>query len=446
MPTLPPGANASIPPASGAVTLEVKGARAHVDLVVLCVRADGTADGDNGVALWSQPSAASGAVSIEVSDDRVLLQLDRLPGDVQRVLVVGQADGVADLAQTGGITAVVRAGGTEIVTLDVPSPPTMPTVQIGEVYRHSSGWKVRCLGDGYAEGLAKLLRVHGIDVADEEAPVSPRPVSPVTPVGSAPARSAPVRSAPVSSAPVSSAPPVDLEKQRRVDLQKKVEATGSVSLVKSFQAAAVSLEKNGLTGVRAEVVLVLDVSGSSLKLFRQGVYQKLVERFLAAALHFDDDGVIPAYLFDTKLHEAPDITLANFQGWAHDVAARKDLWRATSYAPPIEAIARSLRRGNGVPTYVAFVTDGGNQDRKQASQAIRDASALPAFFQFMAIGREGDFPFLHKLDELSGRVVDNAGFFAVADPAALTDDEFYGKIMIEFPLWLTAAKGAGVLG
>lgn len=249
-----------------------------------------------------------------------------------------------------------------------------------------------------------------------------------------------------AAAPARSAPPVDLEKQRRVNLQKRVEATGSVSLVKSFQAAAVSLDKTGLTGVRAEVILVLDVSGSSLKLFRQGVYHQLVERFLAAALHFDDDGVIPAYLFDSRLHDAPDITLDNVERWSRDVAARMDLWGTTSYAPPIEAVTRTLRRGNAVPTYVAFVTDGGNQDRKQATQAIRDASALPAFFQFMAIGRENEFPFLQKLDELSGRTVDNAGFFAVPDPAALSDAEFYGKIMIEFPLWLKSARSAGVLG
>ena len=250
----------------------------------------------------------------------------------------------------------------------------------------------------------------------------------------------------MAQAPARAAPAVDLEKQRRVNLQKKVEATGSISLVKSFKAAAVSLDKTGLTGLRAEVILVLDVSGSSLRLFRKGVYQQLVERFLAAALHFDDDGVIPAYLFDSRLHEAPDITLDNFERWSHDVAARKDLWRATSYAPPIEAIARTLRRGSAVPTYVAFVTDGGNQDRKQATQAIRDASGLPAFFQFMAIGSEDQFPFLQKLDELSGRRVDNAGFFAVRDPTALSDDEFYGKLMVEFPLWLAAARSAGILG
>lgn len=418
--TLPPGANAALP-AAAEVTVQLKSDRGHADLVVVCVRADGTADGDNGVALWTQPTAAFGAVIIDVNSDMVTLRLDRLPGHVQRLLVVGQADGVADLAQVGVMSAVVRAGGKEVASLLISSPPAMPTVQIAEVYRHQAGWKVRCLGDGYAEGLARLLQVHGIDVADEPGPV-------------------------VAQAPARAAPAVDLEKQRRVNLQKKVEATGSISLVKSFKAAAVSLDKTGLTGLRAEVILVLDVSGSSLRLFRKGVYQQLVERFLAAALHFDDDGVIPAYLFDSRLHEAPDITLDNFERWSHDVAARKDLWRATSYAPPIEAIARTLRRGSAVPTYVAFVTDGGNQDRKQATQAIRDASGLPAFFQFMAIGSEDQFPFLQKLDELSGRRVDNAGFFAVRDPTALSDDEFYGKLMVEFPLWLAAARSAGILG
>jgi hypothetical protein len=69
-------------------------------------------------------------------------------------------------------------------------------------------------------------------------------------------------------------------------------------------------------------------------------------------------------------------------------------------------------RGAALPRYVAFITDGGNSDRNNAADAVLRASRLPMFIQFMAIGRDNDFPFLQELDELTGRVVDNAWFFA----------------------------------
>ena len=226
---------------------------------------------------------------------------------------------------------------------------------------------------------------------------------------------------------------------------EKVQAGGSPSLVKKVEAAAVSLEKRGLVGQRAQVVLVLDVSGSSRPLFKDGRYQVLVERALAAGLLFDDDGTIEAWLFDHRLHEAPEITLANAAGWAHQIAGRRGLWGATEYAPPIERIAGMVGRGRQVPTYVMFITDGGNSDRRKAAAALKDASGASVFWQFMAVGRENDFPFLRKLDDLRGREVDNADFFAVENPASVPDAEFFDAMMTEFPQWIAQAREKGIL-
>lgn len=421
MTALTPGANAPLPPASQ-VSLQLRTARAHADLIVLCVRGDGTADGDNGVALWTQPQAAGGSVRIDTATDTVTLDLGRIPADVQRLLVVAQADGVADLAAAGSLTAAVRADGADAVTLQVDAPPALPTVQVGEVYRHTSGWKVRCLGDGYQDGLKRLLEVHGIEVDDDE----PAPAA-----------------APPAAAPP--ADPVDFEKKRRVDLIKKVQATGSVSLVKKVEAAAVSLDKHGLTGVRAEVIMVLDVSGSAKPLFRHG-YVELVTRALGAALLFDDDGTIPAYLFDTRLHDAPDVTLDNFETWCADVNRRTDIWGGTRYAPPIEKISADVPRGKRVPTYVLFITDGGNSDRQATATAITQAAGKPIFWKFSAVGNEDAFPFLQKLDDLTGREIDNADFFAFPDPLAVSDEAFYEKMMQEFQGWISQAKAKGILG
>ena len=190
---------------------------------------------------------------------------------------------------------------------------------------------------------------------------------------------------------------------------------------------------------------MLDVSGSSRSLFRSGAYQVLIDRFVAAALLFDDNGTLDTWLFDHRLHEAEAITMANREGWTDRQLARKDIWGMTEYAKPIDKIADGLSRGGRMPTYVAFITDGANHDKRDTTKAIQRASGLPAFFQFMAIGKANDFPFLQRLDELTGREIDNAGFFAINDPQGISDDEFYDKVMIEFPAWLEAARRAGIL-
>jgi len=48
------------------------------------------------------------------------------------------------------------------------------------------------------------------------------------------------------------------------------------------------------------------------------------------------------------------------------------------------------------------------------------------------------------LDNLKGRVVDNANFFAVNDINKITDQELYQRMLTEFPLWLKAAKEKGI--
>jgi len=72
-----------------------------------------------------------------------------------------------------------------------------------------------------------------------------------------------------------------------------------------------------------------------------------------------------------------------------------------------------------------------------------EASKYPIFWQFVGIGKSS-FDFLEKLDNLKGRVVDNANFFAVNDINAITDQELYQRMLTEFPLWLKAAKEKGI--
>lgn len=171
------GANAPLP-AAQTVTVGLAAASGHADLIALLLDADGRADGDNGVVLFSQPVSAGGAVSLDLASDTVTISLQTLPVAVERVLVVAQADGTADVTPCGTLTATISADGTAVAAATFSSLPTVATLQLVEIYRRSGQWKVRALGDGYAEGLAKLLTVHGVEVTDAPAAAPAPPPAP----------------------------------------------------------------------------------------------------------------------------------------------------------------------------------------------------------------------------------------------------------------------------
>ena len=96
-------------------------------------------------------------------------------------------------------------------------------------------------------------------------------------------------------------------------LLKKAENTpGMVNLIK---AAAVSLEKRGLSEARYRVKLVLDISASMTLEFRSGAVDELVRRALALAARLDDDGQVDVYLFGIQPHRAGQVSLDNVVGF-----------------------------------------------------------------------------------------------------------------------------------
>ncbi|WP_454198268.1 VWA domain-containing protein [Nocardia sp. Marseille-Q1738] len=107
-------------------------------------------------------------------------------------------------------------------------------------------------------------------------------------------------------------------------------------------------------------------------------------------------------------------------------------------------IIDSLRPGDR-PTLVLFFTDGGFAKKREIAALMREASLLPAFWQFVGLGR-ANYGLLRTLDELSDRAVDNAGFFALDDIDQVDDAQLYTRLLGEFPDWLHAARAAGILG
>lgn len=56
-----------------------------------------------------------------------------------------------------------------------------------------------------------------------------------------------------------------------------------------------------------------------------------------------------------------------------------------------------------------------------------------------------NFGVLQELDNLQGRFIDNANFFALSDLDQVGDEELYDRIFNEFPDWHRQAKEKGIL-
>ncbi len=194
-----------------------------------------------------------------------------------------------------------------------------------------------------------------------------------------------------------------------------IAAKTDIAVVK--QGVRIAAKNAGMLGDKNQIVLVLDVSGSMEfahnGFYHHGIIDGIVRRALGMALVMDDDGKVPVYALDGGVHRLPVLDQSNLDTYV-EKHVRKLVGGGTRYAPTIKAVIDDLPGGDA--SLVIFVTDGDNDDHAEAERAMRDASQYPAFFQFLGVhgaSQPATFRFLHQLDDLSGRVVDNAGFSVV---------------------------------
>lgn len=174
-----------------------------------------------------------------------------------------------------------------------------------------------------------------------------------------------------------------------------------------------ALNSHGIT-FKSQVVAVFDISGSMgfspNHFYKSGIMDALANRVLALGLQLDDDGEIPVYTLGTGSRKLASLTKQNLDSYI-DKTVEPLVGEGTEYAPFIESIVHDAKEGD--PMLVLVFTDGDNSDHAATKEAIIKASKLPIFFQWYGIYRgkaNPGFPFLEKLDNLSGREIDNCGF------------------------------------
>lgn len=249
------------------------------------------------------------------------------------------------------------------------------------------------------------------------------------------------------------------------------------TLIDLSKKAKVSLEKKNLLGEKLQVKFVLDISGSMSGRYRSGVVQELTERVMGIAMNMDKDQTLDIYAFGTGAHRIGSVTLDNIENFVErEILSKKPLEAGTTYSKVMKYAAEdaigfnmndnvSSPKKSGIfgglfgkktenktilpsepkeTTVVYFITDGANSDKTETENFMRQVAKEPIFWQFIGLGNAG-FGFLEKLDDMPGRIIDNADFFHANDISKISDEELYDRILTELPSWLREARQKGIV-
>lgn len=152
-----------------------------LDASAIMVGANGKVSSDGDFCYYGQKSVLGGAV-VHLGDnrkgsetggdaERILLDLNKIPDDVERVVLVVTIHEGDKNGQNFGMVrdAYVRIMNAdtnkELVRFDLSEDASTETAMIfGELYRKNGGWSFRAIGQGYAGGLKPLAESFGINV------------------------------------------------------------------------------------------------------------------------------------------------------------------------------------------------------------------------------------------------------------------------------------------
>lgn len=417
----------------------------HIDVSCFGLDARGKLSDEAYMVFYNQPASPKQEIRLvaDVPDSQFLVQLSRLPAQIDKLVFTAAIDPAHSqtMRELGSLEFRL---GEQVFALSGLDFSGEKAVMIAELYRKDGDWRLGVNGQGFNGGLDALLVHFGGAVA------------------------------PASAAPASAPAPAPA----RISLEKRFEQQAP-QLVSLAKIAGVSLAKNKLDRVRARVAFVLDASGSMYGQYDSGQVQQVVNRVFPLGVHFDDDEELETWAFARKSKQLSNVTFANFkhyvkkdaggwQQWMSDLnagynnepAVIRDVIAHFSGLTPPDAVAekkglfsskKSFPDGFApaidarTPVFVLFISDGGVSHNQEIEFLIRWSSTLPIFWQFIGIGGSS-YGALEKLDALAGRHIDNANFFAIDDLRQISEAELYDRMMQEFPLWLKAARGKGMIG
>lgn len=104
-------------------------------------------------------------------DESLLVDLEKVPADVQRVVFTVTIHDAEARRQSFGqvsnafIRLVNADSNQEVVRYDLGEDYSTETAMVfGEIYRHNGEWKFNAIGQGYAGGLFAMCQQYGVNV------------------------------------------------------------------------------------------------------------------------------------------------------------------------------------------------------------------------------------------------------------------------------------------
>ncbi|MDN4601403.1 VWA domain-containing protein [Paenibacillus sp. F6_3S_P_1C] len=401
------------------VTIQSASAPSALDASCFMVNEGGQVPSDDYFVFYNQNSDPHQSVILQHAEDlksSFVLDTSKLrQAPIEKCVFTATLDAGGTFSNVQKCQAIVRAGSQQI-TYEITQATAETALIFIEIYKHRDGFKVRAIGRGFFGGLQPLAESFGVKIETDSDAKSESAAS--------------VESKASAPAPDKNPAPLNLTK---IDLLKR--------------KVTLSLEKKKLAPIQARVAVVFDASGSMYSLYRKGIVQQAFERILAIASAFDDNGELDVWFFAKDFLRAPSVTARDFENYIDRTYTLGSKGGTNNEPPVMEDVIRkyTIEEPNvRIPTYIIFFSDGGVSQKGKIMRLITESSYKNLFWQFVGLGK-ANYGILEKLDDMSGRFIDNANFFALDDISKISDEELYDRLLSEFPDWIKEAKSKGIL-
>ena len=396
----------------------------EMDISCFALDAAGKLINDDYMVFYNQPTSPCGQIKLTHYESQPTankgiqaefeVNLSKLAVNIDSLFFVLSADTPLNKIQSLeiGIWQQSQKAQAEYQVADFAQQQASMLMQL---YRKSGVWRVSNVAQGFNGGLAAIVQHFGGDVEEGNS-----------------------TAADVTATPV----------QAKKSLEK-VMLDKAPKLVNLAKKATISLEKRKLQQLTAKVALVLDASGSMNRQYKQGRVQEVVNRLLPLAVSFDDDQALDCWTFARDPQYLGEIGLSNYDGFIDNTHGGWRKWalgpRVNNEAEVMKAVTEFYQKdGLDVPIYILFISDGGVSDNRGITRVMTEAAKLPIFWQFVGLGGRG-YGILKKLDDMTGRVIDNCSFFELDDLDDISEEALYENMLEEFPSWLKGAREIGLI-
>lgn len=226
----------------------------------------------------------------------------------------------------------------------------------------------------------------------------------------------------------------------------------SIDLNKRAEKVNIVLTKRNLSKApKMRVGFVTDVSGSAKWMYDRGIIQDTLDRLLAVALKFDDNGEMDVWSFHNNFNRLETASAADEKTYVkNEILPKASLWGGTSYAPVMNDVVTFYFKDEVVekktggflgfggktetttitktdkttPALCLFITDGVNDDQSRTLQVLKDAVKYPVYWMMVGVGDARHFKFLEQVaDDLP-----NVGFVNL-ESLDITDEQLYEEII-----------------